>query len=55
MLDLHPVQTEEQQHLWQKVQEAHSAPALADLKALTALVQERPALEEPDALETLDK
>ncbi len=53
--DLHPVQTEEQQHLWQKVQEAHAAHALADLQALAALVQARPALEEPDALEMLDK
>ncbi len=53
--DLHPVEREEQQQLWQKVQEAHAAHALADLKVLAAMVQESPALEEPDVLETLEK
>ena len=53
--DLHPQQSEGQQLLWQKVQEAHAAKALADLKALAALVQEPPAPDEPDAMDVLQK
>lgn len=53
--DLHPAQDEAQQQLWQKVQDAHAAHALADLRALAALVQPPPAAEEPDALELLLK
>ena len=53
--DLHPQQTAAQQELWHKVQEAHAAKALADLRALAALVHEPPAPHEPDALEVLQK
>ena len=53
--DLHPAQREAEQQLWQKVQEAHAANALADLQALAALVQTPPAPAETDALEVLEQ
>jgi len=54
--DVHPDQTEHQKDLWQRVQAAHAAHALADLKALELLAGETlppPAEPHPDALETL--
>lgn len=51
--DLHPEQSEAQRDLWQKVQAAHAANALADLKTLAAVVEEPGAAEEPEAFAAL--
>lgn len=53
--DLHHGQTEHDMNLWQQVQAAHAANALADLKARAALVGEAgpPPMVAPDVLDAL--
>ncbi len=51
--DLHPQQTEAQQLLWHRVQQAYAAQALEELRALAALQTEPGSVAEPDAMEKL--
>ncbi len=53
--DLNPGQSEAQLDLWQKVQSAHAANALADLQALAAVVEEPPAAGEPAAFAEMEE